>query len=92
MKGLQQRFYDHLCIHYSKYSLAANIFIALSIAGLALLGVLTTILTATMLIGWSVTFSLLYAIGKLLDQEIEDLEKNRGHHCNDIKCTKDDKQ
>lgn len=83
MNKWQQKLYSHMCEHYSKYSLAANMFLACSIAGLALLGVLTSVLTATMLIGWGMVFSLLYAIGKLLDQEIDDLEKNRGHHCND---------
>lgn len=78
-------FYRHLCLHYNTYSLIANTLIALSIAGLSLLGVLTTILTSTVLIVWAIIFAGLFGIGKLLDQEVDDLDKVKAHQgrCSD---------
>lgn len=75
--------YKHLCKHYSKYSFVANSLIALSMAGLSLLGLLTQTMTLTWLVGWGFFFATMFGIGKLLDQEIDDLDKVRSHDCDE---------
>lgn len=74
-----KRFYKHLCKHYHVYSFTANMLNAVSMAGLALLGLLTDTMTVTWLVGWGIMFAVLFGIGKLLDQEIDDLDKVKEH-------------
>lgn len=76
---MTKRFYLHLGKYYSRYSMLANTLIALALAGFALLGILSTALTVVMLATWGGVFAGLYAVGKLLDQEVDDLEKVKGH-------------
>lgn len=76
-----KRLYNHICKHYQLYSLIANTLNAVSMAGLALLGLLTDTMTAAWLIGWGVMFALMFCLGKLLNQEIDDLDKVKGHTC-----------
>lgn len=76
---MKDKFYKHLCRNYHSYSIAANLMIALSIAGFALLGILTTTLTGAALISWGFLFAAIYGIGKLLDQEVDDLDKVKAH-------------
>ena len=77
---MKDRIYKHLCLNYHAYSVAANVMIALSMAGFALLGILTTTLTASVLIAWGFLFAGVYGIGKLLDQEVDDLDKVAAHN------------
>ena len=74
-----EKWSKHLCKYYVNYSFIANALIALGFAGLALLGLLNTILTATALVVWGCVLGGLYALGKLLDQEVDDLDKVRKH-------------
>lgn len=73
------KLYKHLCKHYHLYSFIANTLIAVSMAGLALLGVLTDTMTVAWLAGWGIFFAAMFGIGKLLDQEIEDMDRVKGH-------------
>lgn len=73
------KIYIHICKHYHLYSFIANMLIAVSMAGMALLGILTNTMTVAWLIGWGVMFAVLLGIGKLLDQEIDDLDKVKEH-------------
>lgn len=79
------KFYRHICKHYHAYSLLSNALLAIAIAGLALLGVLNTMLTATMLVSWGCVLAAIYFLGKWLDQEVDDLDKvgkhEEGHSC-----------
>lgn len=75
----QGKFYRHLCKHYPMYSFTANMLNAVSMAGLALLGVLTDTMTVAWLVGWGVMFAFMFGVGKLLDQEIDDLDKVKEH-------------
>lgn len=86
------RIYKHICMNYHAYSIAANTMIALAVAGFALLGILTTTLTATVLVAWGVFFAFVYCIGKLIDQEVDDLDKVASHdgRCN-IECYPDNR-
>ena len=74
-----EKWSKHLCKHYINYSFIANALMALGFAGLALLGLLNTVLTAGALIVWGCLLGALYALGKLLDQEVEDLDKVKAH-------------
>lgn len=73
------KLYRHLCRHYHLYSFIANLLNAISMAGLALLGVLTDTLAVAWLVGWGFMFAIMFGIGKLLDQEIDDLDKVKQH-------------
>lgn len=73
------KLYKHLCKHYTLYSFIANALNAISMAGLALLGVLTDTMTVTWLVGWAVMFAVMLGFGKLLNQEIDDLDKVKEH-------------
>lgn len=87
---MPDKFYRHICLHYNTYSLAANMLIAVSIAGLSLLGVLSSVLTTTALVLWAIIFSGLFGVGKLLDQEVDDLDKvkaHQGRNCKDEQST-----
>ena len=75
-----KRIYKHLCKHYQIYSFTANTLNAISLAGLALLGVITDTMTVAWLIGWGIMFATLFMVGKLLDQEIDDLDKVKEHN------------
>lgn len=82
------KMYNHMCKHYNKYSFVANFLMAVSMAGLGFLGILNSQLATNMLIGWGVLFASLYGVGKLIDQEIDDLDKV-GAHCDvNGKCGK----
>lgn len=85
---MPNKIYRHMCLNYNIYSLIANSLIALSIAGLSLLGVLTTVLTTTALVAWAVLFAILFGVGKLIDQEVDDLDKVTSHHG---RCSNDNK-
>lgn len=74
-----RKFYNHLCKHYRLYSFTANSLSAISMAGFALLGLLNDTMAVTWLVGWGIMFALMLGIGKLLDQEIDDLDKVKEH-------------
>lgn len=66
------------------YSFIANALNAISLAGLAFLGILTDTMTVAWLIGWGLMFAGMFFLGKLLDQEIDDLDKVKEHSCESI--------
>lgn len=86
------KLYKHICKHYALYSFIANMLSAVSMAGLALLGVLTNTMATTWLVGWGIMFAIMYGLGKLLNQEIDDLDKVKEHDYDDPenngKCNK----
>lgn len=74
------KFHAHMCAHYSGYSLAANLLNAVAMAGLAYLGLLTDTLALNWLVGWGIMFAVMFGLGKLLNQEIDDLDKVMEHN------------
>ena len=76
---MKDKMYKHICLNYHTYSILANVMIALAIAGFALLGVLTSVLTVTVLVAWGLVLACIYGVGKLLDQEVDDLDKVAAH-------------
>lgn len=81
-----ERFYNHMCKHYHLYSFTANMLNAVSMAGLAYLGILTDTMTLNWLIGWGIMFAVMFGLGKLLNQEIEDMRKVKEHVCEITSC------
>lgn len=79
--------YKNICKHYRIYSFTANALNAVGLAGLALLGILTEQITVAWLFGWGLMFATLLGIGKLLDQEIDDLDKVK-EHSNESTCNR----
>lgn len=79
------KLYCHMRKYYHAYSFIANGLIALSMAGLSLLGVMSSEFTAAMLLAWGIFFAVLFGVGKLLDQEIEDIDKVKDH-CDENTC------
>lgn len=83
------KFYNHICRHYHLYSFIANMLNAVSMAGLALLGILTDTMTVTWLVGWGIMFAVLFGLGKLLNQEIDDIDKVKDHACENTRDSKE---
>lgn len=57
---------------YSFLSMAANFLIALSISGLSVLGVLSSEIALSLLIGCALFLGLLGLCGRFIDQELDD--------------------
>lgn len=87
-----KRLNSHMLKFYGVYSFLANSLVAISVSGLTLLGVISTSTTVAVLITWGVIFATMFAIGKWLDQEVEDLDKvgKHDHHADGGgRCGKD---
>lgn len=86
------RFHAHMCAHYASYSLVANVLNAVALSGLAYLGLLTDSMAMNWLVTWGIMFAVMFGTGKLLNQEIEDLDKVMEHthhdHEHSHKCEK----
>lgn len=74
-----RKLYNNIRKHYHRYSFMANMLIAFSVAGLAFLGVMINMLEYKWILIWGLTLALMFGFGKLLDQEIDDLDKVREH-------------
>lgn len=61
---------------YSFLSLVANAFIAISVSGLAVLGLLSSELAFPVLATCAVVLGVLGATGRLIDEEIEDINND----------------
>jgi len=76
---MKHKLYNHLRKNYIRYSFIANLFSAVGVAGLALLGIMTDKMALVWLFSWGVTFASVFGLGRLLDQEIDDLDKVKEH-------------
>lgn len=72
MKNLAKNWKQRLLKSYSSLSIIANILVALSISGLAVLGVISNVLAIPLLVGLASTFGLLGLAGRVLDQGLDD--------------------
>lgn len=59
---------------YSSLSIIANVLVALSISGLAVLGVISNVLAIPLLVGLAITFGLVGLVGRVVDQELDDVK------------------
>lgn len=73
--------YKNICKHYHLYSFIANAMNAVSMAGLAYLGILTDTMTLNWIVGWGIMFAVLFGLGRLLNEEIDDMNKVKEHTC-----------
>lgn len=63
---------------YSFLSIIANILTALSVSALAVLGVLSSDIAFPVLACLAITFGVVGAIGRFIDQELDDLKEEGG--------------
>ena len=64
---------------YSFLSILANLFVAISISGLAVLGVLSSGLAFNILVPVAILFGILGACGRFVDQTIDDIEEDNAN-------------
>ena len=76
MKKLAKNWKQRLLKSYSSLSIIANILVALSISGLAVLGVISNVIAIPLLVGLAITFGLLGLAGRVLDQGLDDARPN----------------
>ena len=72
MKKLAKNWKQRLLRSYSSLSIIANILVALSISGLAVLGVISNVLAIPLLVGLAISFGVLGLLGRVLDQGLDD--------------------
>lgn len=60
---------------YSSLSIAANILVALSVSGLAVLGVISSVLAIPLLVTCACVFGVLGFIGRAVDQGIDKIKE-----------------
>ena len=66
---------DRLTKSYSSLSIVANILVALSISGLAVLGVISDVVAIPILVGLAITFGVVGLLGRVIDQELDDSKR-----------------
>jgi len=71
MKNLAKNWKQRLLKSYSSWSIIANILIALSISGLAVLGVISNVLAIPLLVGLAITFGVVGLLGRVIDQGLD---------------------
>ena len=76
MKKLAKNWKQRLLKSYSSLSIIANILVALSISGLAVLGVISSVIAIPLLVGLAITFGLVGLLGRVLDQGLDDARED----------------
>ena len=74
MKKLSKNWKQRLIKSYSSWSIIANILVALSISGLAVLGVISNVLAIPLLLGLAITFGVIGLLGRVIDQGLDDVK------------------
>lgn len=72
MKKLAKNWKQRLIKSYSSLSILANVLVALSISGLAVLGVVSNVLAIPLLVGLAMLFGILGLAGRIVDQGLDD--------------------
>lgn len=75
MKKLANNWRQRLLRSYSSLSIVANILVALSISGLAVLGVISDVVAIPILVGLAITFGVVGLLGRVIDQELDDSKR-----------------
>lgn len=71
MKKLARNWKARLIKSYSSWSIIANILVALSISGLAVLGAISNVLAIPLLVGLAITFGVVGLAGRVIDQGLD---------------------
>ena len=79
MRTLANNWKQRLLKSYSSWSIIANILVALSISGLAVLGAISNVIAIPLLVGLAITFGLLGLAGRVLDQGLDDANEEDGN-------------
>lgn len=75
MKKLAKNWKQRLLKSYSSMSIIANILVALSISGLAVLGVISNVIAIPLLVGLALAFGVAGLLGRILDQGLDDVRQ-----------------
>ena len=75
MKKLAKNWKQRLLKSYSSLSIVANILVALSISGLAVLGVISDVIAIPLLVCLAITFGVVGLLGRVIDQELDDSKR-----------------
>lgn len=70
----------HLKRHFSLYVILTNVLCALCVAAFAVLGLLSNIMSTSMLVGNALVFGLVYAVSKFGDETLDDMSKEVCKH------------
>lgn len=76
MKKLAKNWKQRLLKSYSSWSIFANILISLSVSGLAVLGVISSVIAIPLLVGLAVTLGLVGLLGRIIDQELDEIKED----------------
>ena len=74
MKKLASNWKQRLIKSYSSLSIIANILVAVSISGLAVLGVISSVIAIPLLVTLAITFGVVGLIGRVVDQGLDDVK------------------
>lgn len=75
MKNLAKNWKSRLLKSYSSLSIIANILVALSISGLAVLGVISNVIAIPLLVCLAITLGVVGLLGRVIDQGLDDLRE-----------------
>lgn len=75
MKKLAKNWKQRLLKSYSSLSIIANILVALSISGLAVLGAISNVIAIPLLVGLAITFGIFGLAGRVIDQGLDDINE-----------------
>lgn len=84
MKNLATNWKSRLLKSYSSLSIIANILVALSISGLAVLGVISNVLAIPLLVGLAITLGVAGLIGRVIDQGLDDVRPDIKEESGDV--------
>lgn len=73
MKRLAKNWKQRLLKSYSSWSIIANILVAISVSGLSVLGVISSVITIPVLVGLAVALGLVGLAGRIVDQGLDDI-------------------
>lgn len=76
---LARNWKQRLIKSYSSLSIFANVLVSLSVSGLAVLGVISSVIAIPLLVGLAITFGMVGLIGRIVDQSIDDIREEDCH-------------
>ena len=75
MKNIAKNWKNRLLKSYSSWSIIANILVALSISGLAVLGVISNVIAVPLLVCLAIALGLVGLVGRVVDQGLDNLKE-----------------
>lgn len=75
MRKFAKNWKSRLIKSYSSLSILANIFVAISISGLSVLGVISNAIALPLLITLAITFGVVGLFGRVIDQGLDDVSE-----------------